>query len=99
MINAILNGIINLIMVLVKFITIPIDLIISNTVPSISTALTSFGEMLAIISKSMGWCISLLGISTSALSLIVLYYTFKLTAPILFSSIKSAIKWYKSLKP
>ena len=98
MINLILNGIINLIMGLVNIVTAPIDALISQFLPDLSTAIGSVASFFNTISSSIGWVISLSGISSTAISLIVLYFTFKLTVPVLFSSIKAAIKWYNSLK-
>ncbi|MDD6224165.1 MAG: hypothetical protein PUB18_04100 [bacterium] len=98
MIKAIINGIMKLIMSLVSVLTAPIDMIIEQALPDLSNALNSFASVLNLISDVMGWVISLTGISTTAISLIVTYYVFKLTTPILFSSIKAAIKWYKTLK-
>lgn len=98
MIKALINGIIKLIMSLVSVLTAPIDMIIEQALPDLSNALNSFASVLTLITDVMGWVISLTGISTTAISLIVTYYVFKLTTPILFSSIKAAIKWYKTLK-
>lgn len=98
MINAIINGIMSLIMTLVNVITAPIDTIIQQFLPDLGSALTAFGNVLDLIGNSVGWVISLIGISPDALSLIVTYYVFKLTVPILFASIKGALKWYNSLK-
>lgn len=98
MIKAIINGVIKLIMSLVSVLTTPIDMIIKSALPDLGNALTSFGTMLNTVGDSIGWCISLTGISSTAISLIITYYVFKLTTPILFSSIKAAIKWYKTLK-
>lgn len=98
MIKAIINGVMKLIMSLVTVLTAPIDLIISNALPDLSNALSSFANVLNLIGDTMGWVISLTGISSTAISLIITYYVFKLSTPILFSSIKAAIKWYKTLK-
>lgn len=98
MIKAIINGIMKLIMSLVSVLTAPIDMIIEQALPDLSNALNSFASVLNLITDVMGWVISLTGISTTAISLIVTYYVFKLTTPILFYSIKAAIKWYKTLK-
>ena len=98
MIKAIINGVMSLIMTLVTLITAPIDAIIEQFLPDLGDALSAFGAVLDLIGDVMGWVISLVGIPQEALSLIVAYYVFKLTTPILLSSIKSAIKWYKSLK-
>lgn len=98
MIKAIINGVISLIMSLVTVLTAPIDLIIQGALPDLSNALTAFGAVLDIISNAIGWVIDMTGISSTSISLIITYYTFKLTVPILFTSIKSAIKWYQTLK-
>lgn len=99
MINKILLGIFKLIISLVSLILAPIDNLILNVLPDLSNALTAVGNFFNLISTSIGWCISTLGLSNETLSLIVLYFTFKLTAPMLFYMIKLAIKWYDKLKP
>ena len=99
MINAILTGIINLIIGLVSIILYPIDALIMSALPDLSNALTAVGSFLNLISTSIGWVISLTGLSSETLSLIVAYFTFKLTAPMLFYMIKLALDWYNKLKP
>lgn len=99
MINAILTGIINLIVGLVSLILAPIDALILSALPDLSNALTAVGSFLNLISTSIGWVISLTGLSNETLSLIVAYFTFKLTAPMLFYMIKLALDWYEKLKP
>lgn len=99
MINAILSGIINLIISLVNVILLPFDALIESALPDLSNAFTSIGQFLNIATSSIGWCISLTGISTTALGLIIAYYGFKLTAPLLFYMIKLALSWYNRLKP
>lgn len=99
MINAILTGIFKLIIGLVSIILSPIDLLITNALPSLDNALTAVANFFTYIGTSIGWVISLTGLSSETLSLIVLYFTFKLTAPMLFYMIKLAITWYNKLKP
>lgn len=99
MINAILMGIIKLIVSLVSLILSPIDSLILSALPDLSNALTAVGNFFNLISTSIGWCISLLGLSNETISLIVIYFTFKLTAPMLFYMIKLALSWYDKLKP
>lgn len=99
MINAILQGIMSLIMGLVSLLLSPIDMLIEQFLPDLSGAINAIGNLFAMVSGSLGFCISLLGLSSATLSLIVLFYTFKLTVPLLVSSIKTAIKWYNALKP
>lgn len=99
MIRAILSGIIKLIISLVSLLLAPIDLLIQGVLPELSSALTAIGNFLNIISSSIGWAVSLSGLSSSAISLIVAYFVFKLTAPMLFYMIKLALSWYNKLKP
>lgn len=99
MINKILMGIIKLIVGLVSLLLAPIDNLIQSVLPELSNALTAVGNFLNIISSSIGWAISLTGLSSETISLIVVYFTFTLTAPMLFYLIKLALSWYNRLKP
>lgn len=99
MINALLTGIFKLIIGLVSIILSPIDALITNALPSLDNALTAVANFFNYIGSSIGWVISLTGLSSETLSLIVLYFTFKLTAPMLFYMIKLALIWYNKLKP
>ena len=99
MINAILTGIINLIVGLVEIILYPFDALILSVLPDLSNALTGIGGFINVITSGIGWVISLTGLSSETLSLIVMYFTFKLTAPMLFYMIKLALSWYNKLKP
>lgn len=99
MINALLTGIFKLIIGLVSIILTPIDALITSALPSLDNALTAVASFFTYIGSSIGWVISLTGLSSETLSLIVLYFTFKLTAPMLFYMIKLAISWYNKLKP
>lgn len=99
MINAILTGIFKLIIGLVSIILTPIDALITSALPSLDNALTAVSSFFTYIGSSIGWVISLTGLSSETLSLIVLYFTFKLTAPMLFYMIKLALSWYNKLKP
>lgn len=99
MINALLQGVISLIISLVNIILTPIDAIIVSALPDLSNAFTAIGSFLNIAGQSIGWVISLTGLSASTISLVVTYYTFKLTAPFLFYMIKLALAWYNKIKP
>lgn len=99
MINKILMGIFKLIISLVSLILSPIDALITSALPSLDNALTAVANFFTYIGSSIGWVISLTGLSSETLSLIVLYFTFKLTAPMLFYMIKLALSWYNKLKP
>ncbi len=99
MINAILTGIFKLIIALVSLILTPIDNLIASTLPQLDSALTAVGNFFNLVGQSIGWGISTLGLSNETISLIVLYFAFKLTAPLAFYMIKLALSWYNRLKP
>ncbi len=99
MINAILKGIMSMIVGLVSVILTPIDAIIATALPDLSSALTAVGELFKLASNYIGFAVSMTGLSNETLSLIVLFFTFKLTVPLTISTVKSAIKWYDKIKP
>ena len=98
MISAILKGVISLIVGLVSLILSPIDNLILSALPDLSNALTAVGNFFNFINTGIGWVVSATGLSNETLSLIALYFTFKLTAPMLFYMIKLALAWYNKLK-
>lgn len=99
MINKLLMGIFKLIIGLVSVILSPIDTLITNALPSLANALEAVNQFFNLISTGIGWVVSLTGLSNETLSLIVVYFTFKLTAPMMFYMIKLALSWYNRLKP
>lgn len=98
MISKLLEAIFVLVINLTNVILKPIDLLILTALPDLSKAIGAISNIFTLISDVFGWCISLTGLSSETLSLIVLYYTFALTVPVVISTIKLAIKWYNSLK-
>ena len=99
MINAILTGIINIILFLVNLLLLPIDALISTLLPDLSNALTSVAVMFDYALSYIGFAIDMTGLSDLAIGLIVSYWVFKLSAPLLVSTIKTALNWYRTLKP
>jgi len=99
MIRAIINGIFKLVISLVSVLLYPIDSLISTALPGLSGAISAVGSFLSICVSAIGWVLSCFGLSSSCLSLIVIYFTFKLTVPVLIHVLKLAIKWYHMLVP
>lgn len=99
MIGALLQGLMNLVISLVNLVLAPIDAIILSVMPDLSNAMTQFGAFLNYVSVHIGWAISFTGLSQNAIGLMVMFLGFKLTAPILFYTVKLALKWYNRLKP
>lgn len=99
MIQSILTGIFTLVTNLVQILLSPIDTLISSALPNLQSGLNAIGSFLTLVSSSIGWVLSAFGLSSECLSLIVLYFTFKLTVPLTISTIKLAIRWYDKIKP
>lgn len=99
MIRAIINGIFSLIISLVSVILAPIDSLIETALPTLSGAISAVGSFLQTCTSAIGWVLSCFGLSSSCISLIVVYFTFKLTIPIVVHTVKLAIKWYHMLVP
>ena len=91
-------SLISLVLSFISLILTPIDLLISRLFPDLSNILTYIGSLLTLISSGIGWVISLSGLSSVAISLVVSYYTFSITASLSMYVIKLAIKWYHKLK-
>lgn len=99
MINAILNGIFNLIVSLVSLLLSPIDLLISQYLPGLNDAFNMISSFFNYVGSYIVWAVSWVPLNSNVKSLIVAYFTFQLTLPFLVSTIKLAIKWYDKLKP
>lgn len=99
MIGKLLSGIINLIISLVSVIFTPIDNLITSLVPDLANAFSAIGNFIALCISGIGWVIDALGIPSSLIALLISYYTFKLTVPLLVYVVKLALKWYDKLKP
>lgn len=98
MIKRIIKGIFKLVIGLVEVILSPIDSIINSAFPSIATALTYIGNFFTYINNFMSWVLSWFHLPGAFVTLLVGYYTFKLTIPFVVHTVKLAIKWYDKLK-
>lgn len=99
MINKILMGIISLIITLVNTLLAPIDSLISTALPGLDDAFTLIGNLLSLLTDTIPWVMSWLGLNQIIRGLVVAYFTFILTIPIVVHTIKLAIRWYDKLKP
>ena len=99
MIKAIINGIFKLVISLVGVLLSPIDSLITSALPGLSSAISAVGSFLQTCTSAIGWVLSCFGLSSNCISLIIVYFTFKLTVPVLMYVFKLAIKWYHMLVP
>lgn len=99
MINAILKGIFKLVISLVNLLLTPIDALITSALPNLASGIAAVSSFLTLCTQSIGWVLSVFAIPPGALSLLVLYYAFKLTLPLVVYTVKLAIRWYDKIKP
>lgn len=97
MINAIIKGIFKLIMGLVNLLLLPIDALITQFLPDVSSALNHVNDFFDLIGSYLPWVISYTGL-LGLMSPIILIVTFILTVPLMVKTIKLALKWYNKLK-
>ena len=99
MIQRILTGIFKLIISLVSLLLSPIDALITQFFPSIAEGLSYVVSFFDYIGDLMFWVLSWFHLPQAFVTLLVGYWTFKLTVPHLVHRIKLAVAWYHKLKP
>lgn len=98
MIQAILTGIFKLVISLVNILLSPIDTLITNTLPDVSSALNAFNALIDYVLNFIGYVVDMSGLSSTAINLIIIYFSFILLSRPVIYVIKLALKWYKTLK-
>lgn len=98
MIKRLIKAIIKLIMNLTTTLITPISDLIDSILPDLTPAYRAIASFFDLAGNTLGFCVDMLGLSSTAINLIVLYFTIKLTYPIVVAIIKLAIKWYNALK-
>jgi len=98
-ITFIFNFLMGIIMMGVKILLLPIDLLIQNTMPEFSDTLTAIANLFTLIGTGIGWAIAAAGLPFAVVALVVTYTIFKLTLPLQIWFIKLGLKWYRTLKP
>ena len=99
MIGKILLGIINLIIKLVTILLRPIELLIEQFLPDLDSLFDMVASLVQMLTNIVPWVMSWFGLNLTIRTMVVSYFTFILTVPILVHTIKLAIKWYDKLKP
>ena len=83
---------------ILSLILAPIDIAIKTFLPSSSGVLSSIGYLFDTIMSCISWVISLTGINTLTLTLIIDYAIFRFSVPLLIYPIKLIISWYNYFK-
>lgn len=99
MIQKLLTGIFKLVINLVTLLLSPIDSLITSALPDVSPALNAFNSLIDYVINFIAYCVDLTGLSSTAINLIIIYFSFTLLSRPVVYIIKLALKWYDTLKP
>ena len=99
MIGKILSAIFKLVISLVTLLLSPIDALITSSLPDLGNALSSFSSLIDYVINFIGYVVDCSGLSSTAINLIIIYFTFVLLSRPVVYVIKLALKWYDTLKP
>lgn len=95
--SSVLNVVFSSLISFVNLLLAPIDSLINTYIPDLSNALSGISNFLSIIGQNIAWCVSLTGLSSSAISLIILYYIFILSVKPTVYFFKLIVKWIRSI--
>lgn len=96
--QSILSLIFNFISLVINLLLTPLDLLISQYIPSLNGLLNYISDMFDVAIVYVGYVVDSLCIPHNVMVLIVEYMIFRLTLPLLVYVVKLAIKWYNYLK-
>lgn len=99
MIALLFSKIFDFIISFVNLLLSPIDLIINQFLPDLSTALGYVNSMINLALNSISYVVSLTMLNPDLVAALYAYVLFLITVPITIRSIKLVIKWYNILKP
>jgi uncharacterized membrane protein len=89
---------INTVLIIIGIILVPIDAVITTFIPNIATYTQNIIDFFGIITTYIGWGLSALGLNAVIITLLVAFWTFKLTAPAIAWVFKLIFKWWHAVK-
>lgn len=94
----IFTAIIYILLGLIRIIMLPIDFIINQFIPNFSQLTTNIISFFETVTTYLGWAINAIPLNSIALALIVAFWTFKLSAPVIAWLLKLTFKWWRAVK-
>lgn len=93
-----IESIITFISSVLEIILLPIDLLITALLPDLANTFASIYAFFEIIFSNIGFAIDLLAVPPAVISLMIIFFTFKLTLPIQVYMFKLVLNWYDKIK-
>lgn len=90
--------ILHVILSIVGILLTPIDFLISTLIPNLGSYTANIVNFFGSVTNYLGWAMSAIGINAIVATLLVGFWTFKLTAPAFVWVFKLVFKWYRTLK-
>lgn len=84
---------------IVNILLYPLNALITTFLPDFNAMLLAISNYLNLVFTYIGWAISVSGLPALVISLIVAFYTFLLTFPLIEWTFKTIVSWYNHLKP
>lgn len=98
MIDAIISGILHFFSTMLSALVAPLDTIISQYLPDVSTALTSFGNFVSSILQVIPWILSWFHIPAHILTIVVTWAIAKIWLNLGVRVFKIMLAWWRTLK-
>lgn len=99
MVNALLNGIFNLVIGLVNTLLLPLDTLIQTTIPGFSQVLGYVENLITLLVGFIPWILSWFNFPIVVLTWVASFYIAKFTLTLFVHPIKLALAWWRTLKP
>ena len=96
--NSLFNGILDFVIKIIQIVLIPIDSLISSSLPGFDNFLSNVTQFFTYCLGAIGWVIDSLFVPRDVISMVCVYLVFKLTISLSTYTIKFALKWYRALK-
>lgn len=97
--NSIFTGLINLITGFMSIVMIPINFIISSTLPDLQNALNAMSGYIDIVGDYVSFCLSYLGFYSDVIAIACLLLSAIVMIPFLVHGLKLILRWYRILMP
>lgn len=97
--QAIFFGLFNLFFAIISLVLLPFQAIITATFPNVDGAMVYVTNFLSYIADYIDLALSWTFLSTTAIQLVIVYYSFTLVIPLLIYPLKMVVQWFRSLKP
>jgi len=96
--NSLVEIMMNVLIAIVKILLLPFDIIIRQFFPGFTDVIQNLQHVFDYAGQYAGWFLSAFAIPSSILAIVVIYYTFIISARFYLWFIKTALRWIRAIK-